>query len=267
MLTPEEIEGRAFRAEPDGYDRREVDAFLADLAASVRADRARLAASSAEGDPFAVLGQEVADILRATEQAAARKRAELETELGARRAEVDIALEESRQRAEREHEQAKRLLVRAQQRADTIVAEAEEQARARIRRADVEARQRTDVVVERARRREERLVEAERAAAERIRALRAQLAAVLDGAPLDDPGPVLDLTEGEAVLRTADEGAGSERPGTIGVVRDPLDHLVRAAVARAQEHPVRADDDPDRQTGPALDVDPDGHPASGNGRA
>jgi DivIVA domain-containing protein len=271
-LTPDDIEGRRFRAAADGYDRADVDAFLADAAATLRALEAWRRAAGAPGtDPFGALGDEVADILRAAERAAARKRDELEAELAARRAEADLAAEEARRQAERDHEQAKRLLVRAQQRADAIVAEAEEQARARVRRADAEARQRTRLALERARRGEEQLVQAEQAAADRLRVLRAELAAVIErvAGAADDRSPVLDLTTEELDLTTEeavlhpDEGEGegeSGRAGILGVVRDPLDELVRAAVARAQDHPIGAGDDGDD---PSAGLDEGGHPAPG----
>lgn len=271
-LTPDDIEGRRFRAAADGYDRAQVDAFLADAAATLRAEEARRrAAGSPDGDPFGTLGAEVADILRAAEQAAARRRGELEAELAARRAEADLAAEEARRMAEREHEQAKRLLVRAQQRADAILAEAEEEGRARVRRADSEARERARLALERARWREEQLVQAEQAAAERLRALRAELAAVIEriAGVAEDRGPVLDLTTREAVLHPGEDGhpgeagPGTERAGVLGVVRDPLDELVRAAVARAQDHPIGADDDGD--DGPTNGVDGGGGPARGAG--
>jgi cell division initiation protein len=254
-LTPDDIEGRGFGAAADGYDRAEVDAFLVEVAATLRATRARVRAAETTGaaaDPFTALGDEVAEVLRAAEQAGARKRGELEAELAARRAEADLAVDEAHRAAQREHDQAKRLLVRAQQRADTIVAEAEQQARSRIRQAEGEARERTRLAVERARQREERLNQAEQAAADRLRLLRAELAAVLEGMAGDahDRSPVLDLTSGEAVLRRTGRGPGPEgradhAPEIPGVVRDPLDELVRAAVARAQDHPVRAEHAPD----------------------
>jgi DivIVA domain-containing protein len=245
-LTPDDIEGREFPVAADGYDRAEVDGFLVEVSAALRSARARLrAAEAADADAFTALGDEIADVLRAAEQAGARKRAELDAELVARRAEADLALDQARRDAQQEHDQAKRLLTRAQHKADAIIAEAEEQARTRVRQARDEAAERARVALDRARQREQRLVEAERAATDRLRHLRAELDAVLDAldGTTDGAAPVLDLTSGEAVLRPSEQDPATGGPGILGVVRDPFDELVRAAVARAQDHPVHVDDD------------------------
>jgi DivIVA domain-containing protein len=76
VVTPEEIRSREFFVDGRGYDRNEVQAFLA----SVADEHARLTKELAEAresgvgavaaDPVDVLGQHVADIVRASRDAA-----------------------------------------------------------------------------------------------------------------------------------------------------------------------------------------------------
>jgi DivIVA domain-containing protein len=242
-LTPDDIEGREFTVVARGYDPDEVSRFLTEVAASYRYALHNLlpgvgsvATPVPAPDPFAELGEEVAEILRATERAAERRRAELDEELDAVRAEAEQLAARVRHEAERDRAQARRALARAQERADAIVAEAHEEGRRRAERIEAEARARADQLLERARQQERLLREAERATLERIATLRTELQAILDRT---GAGAVLDLREHEPVVRTAgDPDAVRARLAE----RDPVAHMVQAAVGRAAEHSAGTED-------------------------
>jgi len=73
-LTPEEIRNRAFKTDSGGgYDRGEVDAFLAQVADEYSAATRRLAAA-AEGDSADYVAAELAEVLRAARESANRVR-------------------------------------------------------------------------------------------------------------------------------------------------------------------------------------------------
>jgi len=241
-LTPEEIEGRQFSIVPRGYDREEVSRFLTEVAASYRyavhnlLPGVQTTVASPPTDPFAELGEQVADILRATERLAERRRQELDADLAAVRAEAEQLIARTRRDAERDRDQARRTLAQAQERADAIVAEADEEARRRAERIEAEARARAEQVLARARGHEERLREVEQATLGRIQQLRTELQGIVDrfGA-----GAVLDLRAREPVLHAP--GREDSLAARLAE-RDPVARMVQAAVGRAAEHSASDDE-------------------------
>lgn len=139
-LTPEEVEVRAFALTRRGYDPDEVDAFLAEVAGTMRADepasegdpddaRSRLDGRSG-GDDYERLGAEVAAVLRNTDETAARVRAEAQGEREAAAAEV-----------ERARHEAAGIVAEAQGEAEGMARDAEEVAQVRGDAIIAEARQ------------------------------------------------------------------------------------------------------------------------------
>lgn len=265
-LTPEDIEGREFSVVPRGYDRDEVCRFLTEVAASYRYALHNLlpgvgtAPATAAPDPFAELGEQVADILRAAERLAERRRAELDQELDAVRTEAEQLAARLRHDAERDRAQARRTLAQAQERADAIIAEADDEGRRRAERIEAEARARSDQVLERARRQEQRLRDAERATLQRIQQLRTELQTIIDRV---GGGTVLDLREHEPVVR------GPEDPDAARLrlaEQDPVAHMVHAAVVRAAEHSAGEEPDgpPNLSGGGTASHSLDAPPANGH---
>jgi DivIVA domain-containing protein len=252
-LTPEEIEGREFPVVSRGYDAAAVDQFLRDVAASYRyrmLDVPPTAPPEGPGEApsapeapnsLARVGQEVAEILRAASKLADTVRNEAETDAAAIRARAELDAADARQAAERDREQAKRLLVRAQEQADAILAEAEEQALSRLTEAQEDARRQSEQAGERAQRQAEQLARAESEAVERLAAVRASLDSAINDLTNDAPGPVLDLTSDEALIKIGGGEPGRAGPG-VETRRDPVTHMIRSAVQRAKDH-ARADVD------------------------
>ncbi len=239
-LTPEEIEGRQFPVVSTGYDRDQVDGFLAEVARSYRfaarnpGTRERPASSPAgaapppppppplppagsppaarPSDSFERLGDEVADILRSAQRLGESLRAAAETEAADRRAAAELEIAEAIQVAERDRDQAKRVLVRAQERADAIIQEAEQQAQQRLDRASAEAEERSAQLLAHSRRHAEQVLRAERAAVERLRSVRADIESAITRLAGSETDPVVDLTSGEAVVRVGEMPGLDDEP-------------------------------------------------------
>jgi DivIVA domain-containing protein len=122
-LTPEEIRHRAFRTGSGrGYDRGEVDAFLAQVADDYGAAIRRLA-TAAEGDRDAAddVAAEVVEVLRAARESAHRIRQKAQEGADGLFAAATKRADELRARTERSHSEA-------QAKARHIVEEAEQRA-------------------------------------------------------------------------------------------------------------------------------------------
>jgi DivIVA domain-containing protein len=122
-LTPEEIRHRAFRTGSGrGYDRGEVDTFLAQVADDYDAAIRRLA-TAADGDRDAAddVAAEVAEVLRAARETAHRIRQKAQEEADGLFASATKRADELRARTERAHSEA-------QAKARHIVEEAEQRA-------------------------------------------------------------------------------------------------------------------------------------------
>jgi DivIVA domain-containing protein len=122
-LTPEEIRHRAFKTDSGGgYDRGEVDAFLAQVADDYGAATRRLAAA-AEGDRDESddVAAQVAEVLRAARESAHRVRHKAQEEADGLFAEATKRADELRARTEGAHSEA-------QAKARHIVEEAEQRA-------------------------------------------------------------------------------------------------------------------------------------------
>jgi DivIVA domain-containing protein len=214
-LTPEEIEGRRFPLVARGYDPKQVDRFLTEVAASYRYAMHHLLpgvhrpadhATSGEGrhQSHERVGAEVADILRAAERVGESLRSEAEQQAAEIRAAAAADAARIRAEADQERQQAKKVLLRAQQQAETLVREAERQAEERLGRVEAEAEQRADRVLAGVRRRAEQMVRAEQAAVERLRAVRDDIDAAIVRVAGSETEPVVDLTSGEPVVRIGD---------------------------------------------------------------
>jgi DivIVA domain-containing protein len=273
-LTPEEIEGRQFPVVSTGYDRDQVDRFLAEVALSYRV-RGQVAlphestspaappplppppppppiqtsgtsrgsaGTDRSDDSFDRLGDEVADILRSAQRLGESLRAAAETEAADRRAAAELEIAEAVQAAERDREQAKRVLVRAQERADAVVREAEEQAQERLTRANLEAEERSAQLLAHSRRHAEQVLRAERAAVERLRSVRADIESAITRLAGSETDPVVDLTSGEAVVRVGempglddDPAPGRATGDTPTTVVEPEDDPVQRLIRQAVE--------------------------------
>ena len=146
-ITPEEVRNKEFSVTlRRGYEKDQVDEFLALLAEDYQN---ALSGSASSGDPFAEMGQRVAEILRTAETAAAdvRKQADEEGVTFRKRA-ADKALAIRRQG----QEEAEKMVASARAEADTILSEARslaarlkeeaEQTAQRVRQAAAEERDR-----------------------------------------------------------------------------------------------------------------------------
>jgi DivIVA domain-containing protein len=272
-LTPEEIEGRQFPVVSTGYDRDQVDRFLAEVAVSYRtaahvdlphesagpaappplppppppppiqapAPSRDVTAAGRSDDSFDRLGDEVADILRSAQRLGESLRAAAETEAADRRAAAELEIAEALQAAEGDREQAKRVLVRAQERADAIIREAEEQAQERLTRANLEAEERSAQLLAHSRRHAEQVLRAERAAVERLRSVRAEIESAITRLAGSETDPVVDLTSGEAVVRVGEMPGLDDNPaprpaaGTPTPVAEPDDDPVQRLIRQAVE--------------------------------
>ena len=130
-MNPQEIQGREFLVGIRGYDRDEVDAFLAQLAEEhgrVLAELEALrAATPEETDPLEELGANVTAVLRSANEAAATITAEAEELL-------ELARREADELRAATHAEAERIVAEAQERARA--AEAAGEARGRERAAE-----------------------------------------------------------------------------------------------------------------------------------
>ena len=144
-LTPEDIETASFTIAIRGYDKQEVEAFLADIADHVRV------LAEASGSAYVDLGEEMGELLqharnsademttRAQEEATA-VRAQVDAEIADKRREADEYVrrsneditDEIKQMREGAEEQARAIIEDAQRRIVTLQSE-EVEARERIR--------------------------------------------------------------------------------------------------------------------------------------
>ncbi len=267
-LTPDDIERRTFAIEDRGYDRDEVRRFLFEVAATVRqaretsattagGDTARLATDrpgpdQPGRDPFAQLGAEVAEVLRAAHDSVAGRlaAAELEAALIRERAEAD-ALEVRRQAevdATWQHDRAKRVLIAAQEQAETIIEEAETQAGAVLVAARDQAEQHAQQVASQARRHAELIVRAEGEALRRLHDAHAGVASAIETLAGAEDRPVVDLTHVRPKVQFGSVAVDMEVPAGDGGNLSSLDpvlrmvrHAVDRAVTGAAEHAAEDD--------------------------
>ncbi len=118
-LSPQDILKKEFSVTlRRGYEKDEVDEFLLEVAKQLEAAQR---SSQAATDPFAALGDQVGDVLRAANETAAKLRSQTEAEAATiRKRAADKALE-IRREAQREAEEA---LAKARSEADTAVGQA-----------------------------------------------------------------------------------------------------------------------------------------------
>lgn len=269
-LNAHDIESRTFAIEDRGYDRDEVRNFLLEVASSVRmalhstvpptGGRGPAVSAppltggpdpSATGDDFDRLGTEVADILRAAHEAVDAMRKQAEAEANAIRVQAEQDARETRRKTEAEaawnHDRAKRLLITAQEQADAIISESEAQARAMVDIARQQAEDHARQVAERARDHAEQVLRAEQETLRRLQAAQSDIATTIDVLKSADTRPVVDLTEGHPQLRFGEltfDVTDEQREMTDALVeRDPLVHMVRAAVDRASAAAADGDGD------------------------
>lgn len=243
-LTPEEIEGRRFPLVAKGYDPKQVDRFLTEVAASYRYAMHHLlpgvnrqTGTTPSGDGGHALHQrvsaEVADILRAAERVGESLRSEADKEAAEIRSAAEADAARIRAEADQQRQQAKKALLRAQQQAETLVREAERQAEERLARVEAEAEQRAHRVLAGVRRRAEQMARAEQAAVERLRAVRDDIDTAIVRVAGSETEPVVDLTSGEPVVRIGDF------PQAPSMSPDPedTDSATNAERAAEQRHP------------------------------
>jgi len=249
-LTPEDIEARRFAVGANGFDQREVQHFLAEVAAAYRAsvragtsgdaesrDRGGFPLGSSarpvgptdtgDDDAFGRLGEEISDMLRSARRLADSVRAEAEAESEVVRARAELEANETRSKIDHQLEQAKRIQIGAQANADKILADAELKAEALLRAAEDEARARADRITADAEREAEEVKRTRQATVEQLHAARADVQEAIERLAGRAPTPVLDLTTTDAVVHpsaevSADAGVPDETaelvptPVTVG---------------------------------------------------
>lgn len=144
-LTPEEIEQASFTIGLRGYDKQEVESFLADIADQIRA------LGEVSANTYVDLGEEMGELLQHARDTADEMTRKAEEEATALRAQVDVELNDKRRATdeyvkstqdnigdeiksmrEGAEEQARAIIADAQQRIVTLQQE-ESEARERIR--------------------------------------------------------------------------------------------------------------------------------------
>jgi DivIVA domain-containing protein len=246
-LSPEEIEGREFGLSRRGYDRDEVDDFLLEVADTVRQAEAAPTAPAGEGGPagddathplrsrigagrdtdeYALLGEEVAAVLRTADEGAARRKADAEAEATRIREEAEAEANRMQDEADgyahrlRTETETETERIRAEaeveaRNARTALEEATEQARMTIQQAKDEAEALAREAEESAgRRRQELLAGAERQADQAAsieRDVHGRLVSVRDD--LDQAVGRLDPESTAALASTAAEQASALDPG------------------------------------------------------
>lgn len=170
-ITPEEVRNKEFSVTlRRGYEKEQVDDFMTLLADDYQSALNR---STSTGDPYAAMGEKVAEILRSAEAAAADVRARADQEAATfRRRAADKALAIRKQG----QDEAQQMVASARAEADTILSEARasaartkeeaEQNAQRVRQAAAEAR---DRLLGDAAELNERLVNYEKDLRERVR--------------------------------------------------------------------------------------------------
>lgn len=218
-VQPEEIEGREFFVGLRGYDKDEVNAFLAEVAAELRSlqdelDEVRAggapAAPAEARDDFEDLGANVAAILRTAKESAsamvsdaegqaAQIRADAEAYAEARRHAADEYAEGKRREGDEAYAEASQRAHDAQEHANRLVQEAEERARIIVADGEARARQRVDALVADA---TQRLAETSRRSEE----LRSRLAETADELQLAVMALGEPIGDAEGAVRAAVNG-------------------------------------------------------------
>lgn len=276
MLHPDDIEGREFFVGLRGYDREEVDGFLAELAAEHRAlleeieelrnrEPERIEVP-VERDPFEDLGANVTAILRTANDSAASIRAEAEQYAERARNEIDDEIAQRRDEADRQGEAVRleaeayaqrvrgeadetvlALQAEAETYAEQVRREAEAEAMAERGRAEAdvvraraqadELRAEADHVVAEARRQAESLVADARSQAEQLH-LDAEQALAAGRAEADRL-----VTEAQAEAARLVTEAGAEQDRLLAEAEGHIAELEAEAERRGRERAVAAADD------------------------
>ncbi|MGH2699592.1 MAG: DivIVA domain-containing protein [Actinomycetota bacterium] len=142
-LTPEDIETASFTIAIRGYDKQEVEAFLADTADLVRA------LTDASGNAYVDLGEEMGELLQHARNSADQMTAQAQEEVTALRAQIDAEIADKRREADeyvrRSNEdissEVKRLRQGAEEQARAIIEDAQQRI-VTLQREEVEARER-----------------------------------------------------------------------------------------------------------------------------
>jgi DivIVA domain-containing protein len=229
-LTPEDIETASFTVGIRGYDKQEVEAFLADVADHVRA------LTEASSSAYVDLGEEMGELLQHARNSADEMTNRALEEATAVRAQVDAEIADKRREAD---EYVRRST-------DDIVGEVER------RRAAAEEQARA--IIEDAQTRIVTLQREEGEARERIRALRLQLLEVtLRLQRYETPDESDDSSDGEE-LEAFDPGAADEAAKT-----SPTGPAFTAPVELVDDEPVTeepVDDDTDESSPTNWDTQP-----------
>ena len=142
-LTPEDIETASFTVAIRGYDKQEVEAFLADTADHVRA------LTEASGSAYVDLGEEMGELLQHARNSADEMTSKAQEEVTALRAQIDAEIADKRREADeyvrRSNEditdEVKRMREGAEEQARAIIADAQLRI-VTLQSEEVEARER-----------------------------------------------------------------------------------------------------------------------------
>jgi cell division initiation protein len=199
-LTPEDIETASFTVAIRGYDKQEVEAFLAEVADLVRA------LTEASGNAYVDLGEEMGELLQHARNSADQMTTQAQEEVTALRAQVDAELSDKRREA------------------DEYVRRSNEDISSEVKRLREGAEEQARAIIEDAQQRIVTLEHEEGEARERIRALRLQLLEVTlrlqrfevgeeaEGASEDEEVEAFEPTSDEPATRTAPTGADFAAP-------------------------------------------------------
>lgn len=262
-LTPEDIEARRFAVRANGYDQREVEQFLTEVAAAYRSavrgsdaearDRggfplgssARPVGPADNGgdDAFGRLGEEISDMLRSARRLADSVRAEAEAESEVVRARAELEANETRSKIDYQLEQAKRIQKGAQANADQILADAELKAQALLQAAEDEARARAQRISAEADREAEEIKRTRQATVDQLHAARADVQEAIERLAGRTPTPVLDLTTTSAVVHPPPEVIADDEPAEPPAAA-PTPVAVGEPTADVVTEPAAGEEDP-----------------------
>lgn len=238
-LSSDEIRHRRFPVRRRGYDAAAVDEFLERIAAALD--------SSDSDDAFETAGREIAHILRATHEEAARLRAAASAEAEAILSQAKVEAEQLHEQAGEDRAKAKELLVRSRLHVTETEAEAEERSAAIVGSAEQQAHDRVADVLRSGREQLAQLATDQQHARSRLMAAHADLQAVIHR--VAEPKPLIDLTAPTTAVELDTEPAagspgrpapGEGRSDPQSLPTDPLDAMVRDAVERAVAHSTRS---------------------------
>jgi len=229
-LTPEDIETASFTVGIRGYDKQEVEAFLADIADHVRA------LTDASSAAYVDLGEEMGELLQHARDSADEMTTRAQEEAIAIRAQVDAEIADKRREA------------------DEYVRRSTEDITGEVERRREGAEEQARAIIEDAQTRIVTLQREEGEARERIRALRLQLLEVTLRLQRFEGVDESDESSDEEEVKAFEPGASGEAAKT-----SPTGPAFTAPVELVDDEPATEqpeNDETDETQLPSLDTQP-----------